>query len=306
MVVDTKPVSKTCSRCKLEKDAEKFIKKRNICKECMNSSRKNKYHTPIVEAEKECTSCKKTKPSQMFLKNRPLCNTCNNEKRRDKYKTDEAHRQKLIETATIFKQVKSEERRKIKEKEIGKDNKKCSKCSTIKPIDMFRHNRLKCKICERDEPIEKLKRAIRRRIWDAFNSKKDKHTIEYIGCDSPTYLQWILNYNTDYTIENRDKWHIDHVIPLSHFNLENPHEQLIAFNWRNTMPLSAKENLAKNNRINISQVEQHYYHLLEHHKDNNIEMPQVFIELFAKHLVAGSSLEPSLPLAYGNICKELG
>ena len=30
-------------------------------------------------------------------------------------------------------------------------------------------------------------------------------------------------------------------------NLDNQEEQLLAFNWRNTMPLSSKENLSKNN-----------------------------------------------------------
>ena len=35
-------------------------------------------------------------------------------------------------------------------------------------------------------------------------------------------------------------------------------------------------------------------------------MPQKFIDLFAKHLDAGSPLEPSLPLTTGNVCEELG
>jgi hypothetical protein len=305
MVADTKPVVKTCSRCDIEKEADKFIAKRNICKACNNARRKEQYHAP-VPAEKKCTSCEETKPSHSFLKNRSFCNACNNEKRRNKYKDDETIRQKLIQNAIQFKQKKAEEQRKKKEEEIGIDNKKCSKCKTIKPMGNFRHNRLKCKVCERDEPLEKLKRSIRRRIWDAFDCKKEKHTIEYLGCDSKTYLQWILQYNREYTIENRDMWHIDHVIPLSHFNLENPDEQLIAFNWRNTMPLSAKENLAKNNRIQIQQIEQHYHHLIDYHKEHNIDFPQIFIDLFAKYLVAGNPLEPSLPLTSGNICEELG
>jgi len=306
MVADTKPVVKTCSRCDTEKEADKFIVKRNICKACNNARRKEQYHAPLPD-EKKCVSCDQTKPSNLFLKNRPFCNACNNEKRRNKYKDDETTRQKLIQTATIFKQKKAEERRKNKEEEIGKDSKKCSKCITIKPMNNFRHNRLKCKVCERDEPVEKFKRSIRVRIWIALNGKKKEHTIHYLGCNSNTYFNWILKYNSDYTIENRGKeWHIDHVIPLSHFNLENPDEQLIAFNWRNTMPLSAKENLVKNCRIIESQIEQHYNYLIDYHKEHNIDLPQVFIDLFVKHLVAGIPLEPSLPLTFGNICEELG
>jgi hypothetical protein len=55
------------------------------------------------------------------------------------------------------------------------------------------------------------------------------------------------------------------------------------------MPLSAKENLSKNNKILLPQIEQHYKYLLEYHKEKNIEMPQNIINLFARHLVAGSS-----------------
>ena len=306
MVADTKPLVKKCSRCDTEKEVDKFIKKRNICKLCTNERRKEKYYAPLP-AEKKCNSCNQTKASNLCLKNRPLCYDCNNNKRRNKYENDETLRLKLIQTATVFKQIKAEERRVKKEAEIGAGNKKCSKCTSIKPIDCFRHNRLTCKDCQRDDPTEKFKRCVRARIWVALNKQKEKHTIEYLGCDSETYFKWILNYNTLYTIENRGKvWHIDHVIPLSAFNLENPEEQLIAFNWRNTMPLSAKENLQKNNRILVSQIEKHRHYLIEYHKTQKIELPQIFIDLFAKHLVAGNPLEPSLPLINGNINEDLG
>ena len=72
------------------------------------------------------------------------------------------------------------------------------------------------------------------------------------------------------------------------------------------MPLSAKENLSKNNKVIPSQIKQHVKNLLEYHKENKMKMPQIYIDLFARHLVAGSSLEPSLPLTSGNNCEELG
>jgi hypothetical protein len=118
-------------------------------------------------------------------------------------------------------------------------------------------------------------------------------------------LKWILTNNPDYTFDNYGKeWHIDHVIPISKFNMYSDEEQLIAFNWRNTMPLSVTENLSKNNKIIKTQIEQHIVKLTEYHKNNNIEMPQVFIDLFAKHLVDGEPLKLSLPLINGNINEE--
>ena len=58
------------------------------------------------------------------------------------------------------------------------------------------------------------------------------------------------------------------------------------------MPLSSKENLSKNNKIIKQQIEQHYKKLVEYHEENKLDLPQVYIDLFAKHLVAGIPLEP--------------
>ena len=202
------------------------------------------------------------------------------------------------------------------------ENKCCIKCGKNKIIDEFLKNRNTCKECnndkrrlkykndeehrERDEPLEKFKRSVRSRIHKCLQ-KKTKHTIEYLGCNSQEYLKWLLTNNSGFTLNNRGSdWHIDHVIPLSKFNLEVESEQLVAFNWRNTMPLSPEENLSKNNKIIIPQIEQHYKNLVDYHIKNNIEMPQIFIDLFARYLVAGIPLETSLLLVDGNIHKEHG
>ena len=310
MVRDTKPIDiKCCSRCGETKDFDKFIKKRNICKECDNKRHKERYKAVILSNEiiQTCISCNKSKTLDCFLKTRKLCKDCNNEKRRDKYKNDEDHRLKIIKTVTEFKHNKCVEKRRIKQEIIGENNKKCSCCDKIKSKENFRHNRLKCKICERDDPLCKFIRNIRSRIYIALKQQKDKHTIEYLGCGSTEYLEWILDNDKSYTLENSGKlWHIDHVIPLSKFDLDDKQQQTIAFNWRNTMPLSVKENLSKNNKILKTQIEEHYNHLLQYHKEKNIEMPQEFIDLFAKYLVAGNPLEPLLPLTDGNIREELG
>jgi hypothetical protein len=199
--------------------------------------------------------------------------------------------------ASNFKHDKVIERQKIKNEEqekIGLENKKCKYCNEIKNKDRFRFNRLKCRDCERDEPVEKFKRYIRTRIYNSLRNKnKSKHSVDYLGCSSDDYLKWIFSYNNNCSLENHGKeWHIDHVIPISKFNLDNEEEQLIAFNWRNTMPLSCKENLSKNNKIIKEQIENHYKKLIEYHLENKLDLPQVFIDLFAKHLVAGSPLEP--------------
>ena len=312
MVGDTNHLGETekcCSSCGETKPLDRIVPNRNVCKDCCNARKKEKYKAAVADSDvtQTCNTCNESKSQTDFMKNRPICKACHNEKRKKRYKADETHRLKTIQQSLDFKHNKAVERQKKKLEEIGEGNKKCSVCSKIKLQDRFRHNRLRCKDCERDEPLHKFKRNIRGRIWYALGGKKENHTIDYLGCSSNEYLKWILSCDKNYTLENRGKvWHIDHVIPLSRFDLEDKEEQLIAFNWRNTMPLAARENLSKNNKIVKAQIEQHIQHLSGYHEENKLELPQKFIDLFAKHLVDGNPLKQSLPLQLGNILEELG
>ena len=316
METDTKPNKKNCSKCGETKDNTLFISKRsNICKVCRNNKIRENYNqsNEIDNQIKKCNSCEKEKNVCEFIKNRCICKSCNNESRRNKYISNEEHRRKLIECATNFKKQKiakrtqeSEEARLLLETEIGKDNTICKYCNEVRPKTRFRFNRLKCADCERDDPLEKFKRIIRTRIYISLHNVKEKHTIDYLGCGTAEYIQWIQYNSEGFTIENHGKdWHIDHVIPLSKFDLTNEEEQMVAFNWRNTTALSVKNNLSKNNKIVKTQIENHIEKLVSYHKNNNIELPKKYTDLFAKYLDDGKPLKLSLPLNSGNAVEEL-
>jgi len=283
-VTDTKPLEKCCSRCCITKLENMFIPKRNICKECRNKRSREKYIQTAINVDEtivKCNSCLNEKCCTEFIKNRKICKECNNNKRRDIYKNNEEHRIKTIQQSSNFKKNKIVEKNMKLELEVGIGNKRCKYCEVIKPKERFRHNRLKCKDCEREEPISKLIRNVRSRILSAIKSK-NKHTIDYLGCNCNNYLKWLLTCDNRYYYENHGiDWHIDHVIPVSKFNLLDENEHMIAFNWRNTMPLSCGENLKKNNKILPEQVKTHLEHLKKYHIENNLELPQVFIDLFA-------------------------
>jgi hypothetical protein len=138
----------------------------------------------------------------------------------------------------------------------------------------------------RNDPILRFIKNQRKRINNAIKSKTKK-TIEYLGCNSEKFFHWIsYNFDEVFTFDNYGTvWHIDHVIPISKFNIEDSTHLSQCFNWRNTIPLLVRENLSKNNRLISSQIEQHLEKLNSYHKEKNIEMPQEFIDLFAKCLV---------------------
>lgn len=44
-------------------------------------------------------------------------------------------------------------------------------------------------------------------------------------------------------------WYLNHIIPVSIFDLKKPEESHLCFNYLNYMPLSAKEYISKHNKI---------------------------------------------------------
>ena len=251
------------------------------------------------ENVKQCIECLIDKPEFDYrLKGNyreNSCKICVNKRRRENYKNNESYRKRCIDSAIAFKQKKQNLKReelKAEQEEIGIDNITCRYCFEIKHKDRFRWNRKKCRDCERDDPKEKFKRYVRTRIYNCLKFRKSKSSIEYLGTSTDDYLDWIMNYNSEFNLDNYGcVWHIDHVIPISHFDISQENQQVLAFNWRNTMPLSAKENLKKNNRINTTQIYEHLKKLEEYHISKNMILPETFINLYATHLDAGTSLE---------------
>jgi len=90
----------------------------------------------------------------------------------------------------------------------------------------------------------------RSRLHQLVNYKKQTNTIDLIGC-SPIQLKEYLEkkFKEGMSWDNYGKWHIDHIIPCSSFNLLDLVEQKKCFNYKNLQPLWAEENLRKSNKI---------------------------------------------------------
>lgn len=102
------------------------------------------------------------------------------------------------------------------------------------------------------KPIYRVRRVLATRVTNALKySKTTKSTNlkTLIGCtfeEARNHIQ--KQFKPGMSWDNHGKWHIDHIKPLSKFNLLDPNEQLKAFNYKNLQPLWAKENLSKGNR----------------------------------------------------------
>ena len=80
---------------------------------------------------------------------------------------------------------------------------------------------------------------------------KGKKTMELIGIDIENlWIHLEKNFKPGMTRENYGKWHIDHIIPCSSFDLSKPEEQIKCFHYLNLSPLWAEDNLKKSNKLN--------------------------------------------------------
>jgi hypothetical protein len=100
----------------------------------------------------------------------------------------------------------------------------------------------------------------RKQINRSFKSSllnKNKHSIEYLGCDIETlinHFQKKIDYfNNNIAIDEIMTFHnihIDHIKPISKFNLDDENEFLKCSHYTNMQPLLIKDNLEKSNKRN--------------------------------------------------------
>ena len=99
-----------------------------------------------------------------------------------------------------------------------------------------------------------LQNVLRNRIIIALKTnglKKNKRTIEMIGCSVEELKSYIESkFVNGMTWENRGYrgWHIDHIKPLSLFELRDEEQQKLAFHYTNLQPLWMRDNFSKKNK----------------------------------------------------------
>lgn len=108
----------------------------------------------------------------------------------------------------------------------------------------------------------RLLRNLRNRHYKIFEKAVNggvvkKSSLELLGC---TALEWKIHLQSQFEPgmcwENygygRDKWNVDHIIPLSTLNLSNPLQYAKAFHFTNTAPLWQPLNQKKSNKLNYN------------------------------------------------------
>ena len=294
---------KKCISCEEEKNISDFYLHRRECKSCMNKKRRKNIE---LSGTKICIRCEKEKDIQRFRPTRNVCKDCINEDRKI-YMKDYYEENK--------KEWKKKERQRNKKKieELTESNtKECRDCKESKTILEFRLNRNRCKDCERkinrdyvidkrhNDPIAKMIYNCRNRLLLAIGKKNKKQsTIFYLGEDMSLIKDWFsFCFSDGMNWDNQGLfWHIDHVIPVSRFNLETEEDVIRCFNWKNLSPLTAKENLTKSSNILPSQIQEHINKLrifINNYNDKQNDVEEYISNVFLPYLTNNNNLRNTL------------
>lgn len=101
----------------------------------------------------------------------------------------------------------------------------------------------------------KLSCSLRNRLHSALkNNYKSGSAVRDLGCSIPELKEHLESqFKPGMTWENwsRTGWHIDHIRPLSRFDLTDRNQLLKVCHFGNLQPLWAEENFSKSNKVDI-------------------------------------------------------
>jgi hypothetical protein len=234
---------KTCRKCNIEKDIDLFPKRdidtyRNDCKDCFYLYKKERYNLD---------------------KRDPSFRARINEQGR-KYKKD--NKDKVLASRKIYYQQN-------RDKELSKSLEYYN-MNKDKKMDRRRQYRIenrevinfKDREHRRSNPLHRLKCNLRTLIGNSLSEKgysKKSKTEQILGCsfvDFKNHIESLFLPNMNWN--NRDEWHIDHVVPLD-FAIDE--KEILELNhFSNLRPLWISDNLEKSNII--TEKTEIYYKIL--------------------------------------------
>ena len=134
-------------------------------------------------------------------------------------------------------------------------DKQKSTCKDCKGSSICIHNKIKstCKDCDLPRYLISIQRGNIYRCLKSSNLSKTKPSIEYLGCNAEYFIEffkkkmdiWNITQSNIMTWENI---HIDHIKPVSLFNLDDEDEFLSCCHYTNLQPLIGVDNLEKHNK----------------------------------------------------------
>lgn len=104
-----------------------------------------------------------------------------------------------------------------------------------------------------------LKNRFKSFLRDVRQGKKVNFS-EVLGCEDfifTGHIESLFDEKTNWSNYGDSGWHIDHIIPLSFFDLKNELHQRLCNNYQNLQPLEASLNIKKSDKIILDKTGAH-------------------------------------------------
>lgn len=206
--------------------------------------------------EKRCTKCLNIKSVSEFYKDNkkrdgltPTCKVCHKQIKRLYYKNNKG--------AILAKQKQWRDSNPTYHKKYHSTNRN----HILKLNKTWRETNLQKASKTRKRWLEstnnRLAANLRSRLSNILRYHIDTHNmsaITHVGCsmgELVIYLEERFCEGMSWNNYGRNGWHVDHIIPLSSFDLTNPEELKKACHYTNLQPLWATDNLKKSNKLSI-------------------------------------------------------
>jgi hypothetical protein len=231
---------KQCTQCKQNKSHDQFYKiGPKMCRECERNRQKQRYEkeklNKLNDSEKivKCNVCGKEVTQKCMKTGTKMCNECGLLRKDREHENATKRKRHADGPGRVIKQAYYQKNKKI----IQQNAKKRLKLdpSAKKGYDM----------------CIKLSDVLR-----AYFKTGRERTFPELGCKISEFVKYIESkFRPGMTWQNRgrkkDNWHIDHIIPLSKFDLVKEEDRKKCFHYTNCQPLWQAENVAKSNKIDI-------------------------------------------------------
>lgn len=246
LCIDCEKTKKVCSKCKNIKQHSKFaINKitrqglQSYCAKCkLESGMENPERKRIIRNKYRNSVAEKNKDKIFSGYEKKICSTC----KKNKSINDFCRDNKKVDAFS----VNCKSCVKIYNAQYYKTNIRNNKAILLRS-NSWRINHRKT------HPGFAMIERTRRRISTYIKKGgKSASTMELLGCTSGEFKDFFeLMFRDEMTWDDFMKGdiHIDHIIPLSIFDMTIPLHQKVAFHHKNTQPLWATDNLIKRNSI---------------------------------------------------------
>jgi superfamily II DNA helicase RecQ len=267
-----------CSRCKCLIILETYFSKNRkgeyykTCDSCRDKTKK--YYKDYREQNKEVLAQKKKiynnenkevlaqKQKEYYKENKEVLA----QKKKEYYKDNKEH---INQKSKIYNNENQEDIAQ-KQKEYYKENKEVLKQKSKiynnenqedlrQKRQIYKTNRRhfcehnvsksSCRVCN---PTGHLRSLVAGRIHGALKANKSKGSLEYLGCDIPTFREHLeKSFKEGMNWENQGEWHIDHIIPVLYKqdDIEPSIEEVgKRLHYTNCQAMWAAENFSKGNR----------------------------------------------------------